>query len=152
MKKYSHLSIVIAFVLTTLVTSGCSGVRRIDVSTTPIHIRDVDRLAESYGKRIQTEGLLIQFDKGDAIPVEITSSFPFASLESGENRLVFSQTTFVYLCKRGAYVSPDARNFAPVYDGRAIKKLYPVKTGTFAIGFAMTREDGAKMKVDVSLK
>jgi hypothetical protein len=150
MKKYSYL--IVAFFLTTLVTSGCSGVRHIDVSATPIHVRDLDKVAETYGKRIQTEGLLIQFDKGDAIPVEITSAFPFASLESGKNRLVFSQTTFVYLCKRGAYVSPDAKKFAPVYDGRAIKKLYPAKTGTFAIGFAMTREDGAKMKVDVSLK
>jgi hypothetical protein len=150
MKQYSYP--IVAFFLITLVTSGCSGVRRIDVSATPIHVRDLEGMAETYGKRIQTEGLLIQFDKGDAIPVEITSAFPFASLESGKNRLVFSQTTFVYLCKRGAYVSPDARKFAPVYDSQAIKKLYPVKTGTFAIGFAMTREDGAKMKVNVSLK
>lgn len=150
MKQYDYL--FNAFLLITLVTSGCSGVRNINVSAAPIHIEDLDKMAETYGKRIQTEGLLIQFDKGDAIPVEITSAFPFASLESGENRLVFSQTTFIYLCKRGAYVSPDARRFAPVHDGRAIKKLYPVKTGTFAIGFAMNREDGAKMKVDVSLK
>ena len=139
-------------ILGTAVAVGCSGIRNIDIASEPVLITDLDKMATEYRERLLKDGLLIKFDRGDIIPVEVTSRLPFASLESGENRLVFSQTTYVYLCRTGAFVSPDGKRFAPVYDGRAIKKLYPAQKGTFSIGFSITREEGAKLKTDVSLQ
>ena len=146
--KISH----IVCILMLLSLFGCSGVRTIDTGIKPILITDLDRMAGEYGEKLNKEGVLIKFDKGDVIPVEVTSHLPFATLETGKNQLVFSQTTFVYLSRKGAFVSPDGIHFAPVYDGRALKKLYPAKQGTLSIGFSVTREEGAKLKTDVSLK
>ena len=131
---------------------GCSGVSTIDTSIKPILITDLDKMAGDYSEKLNKDGLLVKFDKGDVIPVEVTSHLPFATLQSGDNQLVFSQTTFVYLSRKGAFVSPDGIHFAPVYDGRALKKLYPARHGTLSIGFSVTREEGAKLKTDVSLK
>ncbi|MBN2714415.1 MAG: hypothetical protein JXX14_01095 [Deltaproteobacteria bacterium] len=131
---------------------GCSSIKTINTDLKPILITDLDNMAEEYGKRLNGEGLLIKFDKGDVLPVEVTSQLPFATLESGDNQLVFSQTTFVFLSREGAFISPDGNRFAPVYDGRAIKKLYPAKQGTVSIGFAITRDEGARLKTDVSLQ
>ncbi|MBN2341678.1 MAG: hypothetical protein JXX29_00370 [Deltaproteobacteria bacterium] len=131
---------------------GCSGIRTIDTKMEPVLITDLDEMAEEYVKKLNSEGLLVKFDKGDVIPVEVLAELPFANVESGQNQLVFSQTTYVYLCKDGAYVSPDGIHFAAVYDGKAVRKLYGAGQGSFSIGFSMNKEDGAKLITGVSLK
>ena len=139
-------------VLGILLLCSCSRVITIDSNIKPVLITDLDSMADEYVTKLKKDGLLVKFDTGDVIPVEVTSHLPFATLESGKNQLVFSQATFVYLSKDGAFVSPDGIHFAAVYDGKALKKLYPAKNGTLSIGFSISREEGAKLKTDVSLQ
>lgn len=134
------------------ITIGCSRIHKIDNAIEPVLITDLDDMEGEYVKKLNGKGLLVKFDKGDVIPVEIISQLPFASLESGENRLCFSQTTYIFLSKDGAFVSPDGQRFAAVYDGKAVKKLYGAKKGSLSIGFAISKESGARIKAGMSLE
>jgi hypothetical protein len=42
------------------------------------------------------------------------------------------------------YVSQDALHWAPMYDGKALKQVLGIKSGTFSFGIGMTPKEGLK--------
>jgi hypothetical protein len=42
------------------------------------------------------------------------------------------------------YLSSDARRWAPLYDGMALKQVMGIKGVTFALGFEMDQKEGVK--------
>ncbi|MBN2528980.1 MAG: hypothetical protein JXR76_21505 [Deltaproteobacteria bacterium] len=143
----SHLLLVVL-----LSGAACSGIRTVDVSYPAIPASRLKDNAGDYSAKLHKEGLLVKFEKGDTIPVAITSQLPFATLTSGENQFVFARPTFVFLNKEGLFISPDGKKFAPIYNTRALKKLYNARQGTFSIGFSLTKDSGAQIKADFSLE
>jgi hypothetical protein len=47
------------------------------------------------------------------------------------------------------YVGTDAEHWAPMYDGRALKSVLGIRSGTFSIGFGMDKKDGVKSVLSV---
>jgi len=47
------------------------------------------------------------------------------------------------------YVGTDAEHWAPLYDGRALKSVLGIRSGTFSIGFGMDKKDGVKSVLTV---
>ncbi len=131
--------------------AGCSGIRTLARDLPVIKAVDLEDHAEQYLAQLQGDGVIVEFEKGDAVPVTVIAELPFASLESVENHLVFSKNTWILLARGGAFISPDGRRFAPVYDVKALKKLYGVKHGSLTIGFAVSREEGTQLQAGVSL-
>ena len=135
-----------------LVLAGCGGGIQVLRTELPvIRVGDLDDSAKEYLSALKGDGVIIKFDQGEAVPVEVITELPFAALANGNNQLVFSRATWLYLGKGGAALSPDWQRFAPVHDIKAIKKLYGVSHGSMTIGFAISKEAGAHMQAGVSL-
>ncbi len=47
------------------------------------------------------------------------------------------------------YVGTDAEHWAPMYDGRALKRVLGIKGGTFSLGFGMDKKEGVKSVLTV---
>lgn len=47
------------------------------------------------------------------------------------------------------YVGTDAEHWAPMYDGRALKQVLGIKSGTFSLGFGMDKKEGVKSVLTV---
>lgn len=47
------------------------------------------------------------------------------------------------------YVGTDAMHWAPMYDGRALKRVLGIKGGTFSLGFGMDKKEGVKSVLTV---
>jgi hypothetical protein len=47
------------------------------------------------------------------------------------------------------YVSVDAVHWAPIYDGKALKRVTGIKRGTFSFGIGMDKKEGVKSVLSV---
>lgn len=101
---------------------------------------------------IAQNGLVVKLYKGQKVPLKLFVEMPFASVESGDNKLVLKQDMFVYFCKDGVYVSPDGKTYAPVHKPKAIHKLYGTKKGYLSIGIGASKNENTTLKVGLGVE
>lgn len=128
--------------------TGCgASVRTMDVSQVPnftiasINAAPKETLGQVLTKKPWAFVLLLK--KGDKVPVHLQASIGPISLQPGDDYLVFSQDTYLYLGPVGMLLSPDGKQWAPVQDGAALSKVFGLKKGAFQIGFGARKDQPA---------
>jgi len=67
------------------------------------------------------------------------------ALQPGQNYLVFSEDTYVYIGPAGMLLSPDGKQWAPVQDPRCSRQLFGLNAGTFQVGLADRRTNKRRL-------
>jgi hypothetical protein len=73
--------------------------------------------------------------------LEKLEKLDFASMNESEQKRFFSR----YML----YVGTDTEHWAPMYDGRALKSVLGIKSGTFSFGIGMNKTEGVKSVLTV---
>ena len=133
-----------------IMSLGCSHVQTISgVETIPL--TELSGKGEQFGEKIKSgQGVIIHVAKGDALPVAITASLPFAQLNAGDNELVATHDIYFYIDRESFLVGRDGTRFAPVYDMKGLKKIFGFKQGMLQVGFGMQKGEAPKLRVGVS--
>jgi len=105
--------------------AGCgASVRTMDVSHVPSFTVDTINAApkETLGKVMTAEpkAFVLLLRKGEKVPVHLQASLGPIALEPGQDYLVFSQDTYMYVGPAGMLLSPDGKQWAAVQDGAAL--------------------------------
>ncbi len=135
--------------------TGCgASVRTMDVSHTPTYtVASINASPRESLVGLQNatkDGAVVLLKKGEKVPVQLHASFGPIALESGENYLVFSQDTYLYIGPTGVMLSPDGRQWAAIGDGAALSKVFGLsKKGTFQFGFGVTKDKPASFTIAV---
>ena len=131
---------------------GCSGIRALPTAGVPtLTVADLGPGAASgpLGRVAQGQAAMIHFATGDAVPVELETSLPFARLEPGHDVIRFQRDVYLYIARDTFAISPDQRRWANVGDVRAIKDLFGGGPGTLQIGFGAATGQPAAFHVGV---
>lgn len=136
--------------------TGCSSVRTKDVSSVPSYTLDAINASpeETVGKAMTTGAreVVVEFRKGDRVPVNLRASLGPISLQPGEDSLVFSRDVYFYISQGAFLVSTDKKRWAPVQDGAALNEVLGTKTGTFQLGFGVKKGEKAAFTVAMDRK
>jgi len=148
-------SVTLLFCIVCLAGCGAS-VRTMDVSHVPsftvdaINAAPKDTLAKVMTAEPKAFVLLLR--KGEKVPVHLQASLGPIALQPGENYLVFSQDTYMYVGPEGMLLSPDGKQWAAAQDSAALGKVFGLKAGTFQIGFGAQKDQSAAFSVIVERK
>ena len=138
------------FCLAMLFVSGCSHLTTVSGVET-IKLKSIPEKGEILGKALQSgKGIIVYVEKGDSLPVRITAELPFAVFDAGDNSLVATEDFYLYFSSREALISRDGISFAPLYDMKALKKLYGFERGRLSIGFSAGKEAMPSLSVGVA--
>lgn len=96
--------------------------------------------------------VVVEFKKGDKVPVNLRASLESISLQPGEDFLVFSQDLYLYISQGAILISTDKTRWAPVQDGAAMNEVLGTKTGTFQLGFGVKKGEKAAFTIAVERK
>ncbi len=102
------------------------------------------------GKR---ENFVVWIKKGETVKLKLEGDAGFAKIETKEDSVRFLED--VYLCidrKNGFLISPDGVRFAPIQRGKAVKKLFGKRRGTFQLGLGVTEEEGPVIHLSAGWK
>jgi hypothetical protein len=140
-----------------IVLAACSSIHLMD-STKRDVISVPDGVSEpatweKVGKEIQAgRDVVLKIRKGQTIPLVITLVFPGVQLKAGENSLVFSRDLYLLLSSSAMQISPDGRRWADIGDLASHKELFGFSGGDISVGFRATKEEGARIAVDVKTR
>ena len=135
--------------------AGCSGIQTLDASTVKVvSLEELPQIAAgAEGDAAKGPGpMIVHVKAGERIPLRLAFEAPFASLEAGENAIVFRRDVFLYITPDTAMLGFDGVRFARMGDWEALKELAGVKSGSLSIGFGAGKSDGPKVDVRVGLK
>ena len=135
--------------------AGCSGIQTLGTSTLKtVSLEELPQIAAgAEGDAAKGPGpMIVHVKAGERIPLRLAFEAPFASLEAGENAIVFRRDVFLYITPDTAMLGFDGTTFARIGDWKALKKLAGVKTGSLQIGFGAGKSDGPKIDVSVGMK
>ena len=148
-------SVTLFFAIVCLAGCGAS-VRTMDVSHVPSFTVDAINAApkDTLGKVMTAEpkAFVLLLRKGEKVPVHLQASLGPIALEPGQDYLVFSQDTYMYVGPAGMLLSPDGKQWAAVQDSAALGKVFGLKTGTFQIGFGAQKDQPAAFTVTLEKK
>ena len=91
----------------------------------------------------------LKVEEGTRLPLELDSSLPFATFETGESFVEFVSDVYLYMSDKKFMVSPDGQRWAEMGDWKAIKRVFGFKQGHLAIGLGVIKDRGAFMSVVV---
>jgi hypothetical protein len=134
---------------------GCSGIRTLDTSTLKtVSLEELPQVAaDAEGAAAKGPGpMIVHVKAGETVPLHLAFEVPFASLEAGENRIVFKRDVYLYIDPSTAMLGFDGKTFARMGDWKALKKLAGVKTGSLSVGFGAGKTEGPKIDVSVGMK
>jgi hypothetical protein len=135
--------------------AGCSGIRTMDTGGVPVvTVADLtaDNVGESLGRVGRGEAVVVHFAPGDAVPLHVAASVPFATLESGDNAIRFQRDVYLYVAPDAFLVGPDGRRWAEVSDTGAIKELFGATSGSLQFGFGASASQAAAFNFAVELR
>jgi len=146
---------VIAFALLVCEAAGCSGIQTLDTSTLKtVSLEELPKIAAGEdGAAAKGPGpMVVHVKAGEKVPLNLSLDLPFAELEAGENKIVFTRDVYLYITPDTAMLGFDGKRFARIGDWKALKKLAGVKTGSLSIGFGAGKTEGPKIDVSVGMK
>lgn len=134
-------------------TSACAPLRVVERGR--YEVVTVDTL-ESEGARLVPQmvgdGLIVLLEKGREVPLDLLLSSSLLTVKSTDGTVTAERDLYMLITGQGMMLSPDGKRFAPVQNQRSMKKLFGLDGGSFALGFGVTREEGAKVTVRVQAK
>ena len=134
-----------------LITGCGASVRAMDVSQVPsFTIASINTSSEETLGKVMTTGtkaMVVILKRGDRVPVKLHASLGPIALQPGEDYLVFSQDTYLYIGPTGILLSPDGKQWAPVQDGAALGKVFGLGRGTLQIGFGAPKGQPATFSI-----
>ena len=140
--KFALLSLFAVAVL----AGGCSTVKTLDLEgVRTVNLHEVNQNPKVVFEALSDEGkgLILKIDKHEWIPLHMDVQGPFATLESGTNRVRFTRDVLLYLNTRELLISPDGERWGALHDPGALKDLFDFEQGSMRIGFGVTEKEGA---------
>jgi hypothetical protein len=150
-----RIVIALCCLFTLALASGCSSIRSLDQNEVPTYTLNQVRSQpkKALGDLKEGEvGVIVSVPKGERMPFDIMARLPFATLVTTGNWIYFDQDVWLYFAKNDMMISPDGERFGPVYDMRALKKLFNFEAGQMALGFGVTSEGGARASLTLLSK
>lgn len=139
--RMTLLSLLVSFVC------GCASVRAFDVSSVPTYtVEAINADPEGTVGKVMTSGsleMVVQFRKGDRVPLHLKASLGPIAVEPGQDFVVFAKDVYLYFCQDGIFLSPDRERWAAVQDGAALGEVFGLGTGTLQIGFGIGKGEQA---------
>jgi hypothetical protein len=86
---------------------------------------------------------------GEKVPLKMNMNSPIATLVTGDNYVLFTRDTWLFLSPKNFRISPDGQRWADIYDLKAQKKLFGFKKGTASLGFHGTEKEGFKISIEM---
>jgi hypothetical protein len=143
-----------------LLLAGCSGIHTISsagVPTVDLASLQKDPAKHGFGMdkagrpRLPTQGLIVKVPKGTRVPMQLNLAVGVATLEPGNNQVLFHRDLLLFISRDGLRVSPDGKLWALIQDVKAIRKLFGLKgRGTIGFGFGIDKEKGAAFHLSVT--
>jgi hypothetical protein len=137
------------------IAAGCSGIQTVDKSTVKtVSLEELPQIAPPEGgSAAKGPGpMIVHVKAGEKIPLRLAFDTTFASLEAGENAIVFQRDVYLYIDPSAAMLGFDGVRFARIGDWKALKKLAGVEGGQLSIGFGAGKSDGPRIDVKLGLK
>jgi hypothetical protein len=137
--------------LTLVLASGCSGITTIGPVKT-LTMQELKQNGSQIAQEIQKDGLVVHLKAGESIALGLGAELPFAKLQPGDNKLLFTRDVYLFISKDGVMLSPDGISFAPLQKVKGLKKLFGADRGFFRVGFKVSKDEGAAISMTASMK
>jgi hypothetical protein len=144
--KLNRIIFVVSFgFLMSTIATGCATTTIEGAKARAVTLSRLKTEGESFVKKglESDEGLIVLIQKGESVKLNLAGNLGFAKVAPGENSVEFLQDIYIYVSKKNMMISPDGVRFTPIHKGKAVKKLFGKKQGTFSLGFGITKEEGA---------
>lgn len=152
--RVATLSFVLVLVLVPAAGAGCSSIRTVETAKLrKVEAAELKAGADAEQLFRDSQPTVVIARAGQSVPLTLKLDVPFARLASGEEQLVFTRDTYVYIARDTLMVGFDGTRFAPVGDWAAIRKLAGAgKGGTIQIGASVTKEAGLRLNASLEAK
>jgi len=155
-KNEEHIMRIVFMIFAIIGFTACgASVRSMDVSQVPNFTLGSFNTAPKetlINLMSGPKSFVVLLKKGDKVPVNLRASMGPVALQPGQNYLVFSEDTYVYIGPAGMLLSPDGKQWAPVQDPAALGKLFGLNAGTFQVGFGRQKDQQATFTIAVERK
>ncbi|PKN23537.1 MAG: hypothetical protein CVU65_13945 [Deltaproteobacteria bacterium HGW-Deltaproteobacteria-22] len=134
-------------------SGGCaSGTFRVDsAQKRAVTVSELISGHEKYAAQLaRRQEVIISVKKGEEIPMDLTLDTGIVSFRNRE-RLVVVRDLCVLISRKTVALSPDCRTFAPMGNGRALRRLFRMGKGSVSAGLSLD-EQGVHMPVLIRQK
>lgn len=140
-------------VLAVCLTAACAPLRLVERGQYEVlTLETLESDGERFASQLMGEGVIVLLEKGREVPLDLLIRSPLLTAKSTEGTVTAERDLYLLISGKGLLLSPDGRRFAPVQNQRSMKKLFGLDGGQFALGFGVTREEGAKVTVRVEAR
>lgn len=134
-------------------TTACAPLRMVERSRYElITVDTLEKEGERLMPKLTGDGVIVLLEKGRKVPLDLALSSSLLSVSSTDGHVTAERDLYMLISREGLLLSPDGERFAPVQNQRSMKKLFGLDGGRFALGFGVTRDEGAKVTVRVEAK
>lgn len=135
-----------------LIFSGCAAKQKfnpasIETITLKVFEADPQKYAPPWSD--SERGYILHVPAGEKLPLSLEIETPFATVETGKNSVVFQKDVYIYMTAKAFKVSPDRLRWADVGNWKAVKKIFGIEKGLFAVGMGVSKEQGALMSLAI---
>lgn len=151
---------LLLFVVTQLLFTGCSSIRRIDTQTiTTIDISgeipDLSALESALEQlsagELLTEPVIAKVPQGFKLPVHLKIDTPLAHMENRDGVLVFDRALYLYVSNQEMLVSPEGDRWTDIANIETVKGLFGGDKGELTVGMAVSQEEGPLLNIALIL-
>lgn len=129
---------------------GCASIRTVPAGRfETVTLDQLSSQGERLAPKVMGDGVIVHVEKGQQIPLEFTFRTSVLSAETKGGTVTAQRELFLLISREGLLMSPDGARFAAVQDQDALKKLFGLNGGQFALGLGATKEEGAKVVVRI---
>lgn len=135
-----------ASLLCVCLATGCASIRVVERGQYErVTLETLETEGERLVPQMLGEGLVVFVEKGRQVPLEMSLRSSVLSAQTTGATVTAERDLYLFISAKGLMLSPDGERFAPAQNERALKKLFGLNGGQFALGFGVTRDEGAKV-------